>query len=57
MTHKELMKMLQQMSMHESQSKILATSEKHQRQYAMRAFNVTKKQINIKNINIRTKHK
>lgn len=57
MTHKEIMIMLQQMSMHESQSKILAKSEKHQRQYALRAFNTHKKQINKKNINTRTKHK
>lgn len=57
MTHKDIMIMLQQMSMHESQSKILAKSEKHQRQYALRAFNTHKKQINKKNINTRTKHK
>ena len=49
--------MLQQMSKHESQSKILATSQKYQQQYARRAFNANKKQINKKIINIRTRQK
>ncbi len=57
MTQKEIMAMLQQMSMHESQSKILAKSEKYQRQYALRAFNTKQKQINKKIINTRTKNK
>lgn len=57
MNHKEIMTMLQQMNMHESQSKILAKSEKYQRQYALRAFNAKQKQINKKNINTRTKNK
>ena len=48
---------LRDMATFEARSKIKAREEKYQRQYAMRAFNAHKKQINKKIIITRTKHK
>ena len=48
---------LRALAQSESKSKILARSEKHQRQYALRAFNAKQKQIPQKIFNTRTKNK
>ncbi len=53
----DLKHILREMSIQEARSKIKAREEKYQRQYAMRAFNAHKKQINKKIIITRTKHK
>ena len=53
----DLKHILREMSIQEARSKIKAREEKYQRQYAMRAFNTHKKQINKKIIITRTKHK
>ncbi len=52
-----IVSILRDMATSEARSKIKAREEKYQRQYAMRAFNTHKKQINKKIINTRTKHK
>ena len=48
---------LRDMATFEARSKIKAREEKYQRQYAMRAFNAHKKQINKKIIITRTRKK
>lgn len=48
---------LRDMATFEARSEIKTREEKYQRQYAMRAFNAHKKQINKKIIITRTKHK
>ena len=53
----DIVAIVREMEKHEAQSKIKAREEKYQRQYAMRAFNAHKKQINKKIIITRTKHK
>ena len=52
-----IISILRDMATSEARSKIKSREEKYQRQYAMRAFNTHKKQINKKIINTRTKHK
>lgn len=48
---------LRALAQSESKSKILARSEKHQRQYALHAFNAKQKQIPQNFFNTRTKNK